>query len=73
MSLISNPSITTQLMSLSIAVKDRDEYVVNQIVGYNISDPTDTNWRDGQVMMRLTTHGNLSPTSKMLRVSTNTA
>ena len=32
-------------MPLNIAVKDTDEYVVDQIVGHNISDPTDTKWR----------------------------
>jgi len=30
---------------LNIAVKDTDEYVVDQIVGHNISDPTDIQWR----------------------------
>jgi hypothetical protein len=30
---------------LNIAVKDTDEYVVDQIVGHNISDPIDTKWR----------------------------
>jgi len=30
---------------LNITVKDKDEYVVDQIVEHNISDPTDTQWR----------------------------
>jgi len=30
-----------------IAVKDADKYDVDQIVGHNISDPTDTQWRVG--------------------------
>jgi len=30
------------VMPLNIVVKDTDEHVVNQIVGHNISDPTDT-------------------------------
>jgi len=29
---------------MNIAVKDKDEYVVDQIVGHNISDPMDTQW-----------------------------
>ena len=35
----------TYVVPLNIAVKDTDEYVVDQIVGHNISDPTDTKWR----------------------------
>ena len=32
----------TYVVPLNITVKDTDEYVVDQIVGHNISDPTDT-------------------------------
>jgi len=35
----------TYVVPLNIVVKDTDEYVVDQIVGHHIYNPTDTQWR----------------------------